>query len=65
LARFFAAAFFTRLRAPSVLPRALLAFLRGMLRTAFFFRFATLRAERAPRAAAMTRLLLSVATQII
>jgi hypothetical protein len=52
-ARFLPATFFTRLRAASVLPRALLAFLRGMVRLAFRFRFATLRAERAPRAAAM------------
>jgi hypothetical protein len=54
-ARFLPAIFFTRLRAASVLPRALLAFLRGMVRLAFRFRFATLRAERAPRAAAMMK----------
>jgi hypothetical protein len=54
LARRLPATFFVRLRAASVLPRELVAFLRVVLRAAFLFRFATLRAERAPRAAAMT-----------
>ena len=57
-ARFLPATFLTRVRAASVLPRALVAFLRGMARLTFFFRFSTLRAERAPFAAAMMKFLL-------
>ena len=53
-ARFLPASFLACVRAPMVLPRLVDTFLRGAARRAFFFLVSTLRAERAPRAAAMT-----------
>lgn len=50
-ARFLPASFFARWRAAIVLPLDDVAALRGIARDVFFFRFSTLRAERAPRAA--------------